>query len=456
VITTLNLDLQKIVEKMTKHYLEKKGEYGIHNAAVMLADTRNCEIKALMGSGDYFNSKIHGQINGTRAKRSPGSTLKPFIYALAMDQGLIHPYTVLQDTPQSFSDYNPENFDKEFLGPLKAKEALILSRNIPAIHLAQQLKNPSLYQFLQHSSINLKPENFYGLSLVLGSAEMTMEELLSLYTMLANRGVWRPLSMQKKALPISEKRLLSPEASFLTLDMLRQTSRPSLNPISSEHQLPVCWKTGTSSGYRDGWTVGVFGPYVLGVWIGSFTNEGHPSFIGATEAAPLFFNIVEAINQYAGPLTDLVKATPDMNLTKVEVCDATGLLPSCHCANLVKTWFIPGKSPIKKDTFHCLKVFSQQDKLIKETQGLAPKILSPKKDFVYTLSLSKPDQEMIFCATGDVDVTKLYWFVNHDYIGQTERDKPLTWQAKAGSFLLRVVDNQGRSAVQKLTVELIK
>ncbi len=148
----------------------------------MLVDTRSMEVKVLVGSASFHNTAILGQVDGTLSYRSPGSALKPFIYALALDQGLIHPNTVLKDVPQSYGSYNPENFDKDFNGPIKAKDALILSRNIPAVTLAEQLRKPSLYEFLQQAGINhLKSEKFYGLALALGGAEINMQELTELY-----------------------------------------------------------------------------------------------------------------------------------------------------------------------------------------------------------------------------------------------------------------------------------
>jgi penicillin-binding protein 1C len=123
VVSTLNLKLQELIEKITRQYLAQRQLYGINNAALMLVDTRDMGVKALIGSGNYFDASIAGQVNGTKVKRSPGSTLKPFIYALAIDQGLIHPCTVLKDTPSNFNGYHPENFDKNFLGPIQAKEA---------------------------------------------------------------------------------------------------------------------------------------------------------------------------------------------------------------------------------------------------------------------------------------------------------------------------------------------
>ncbi len=484
VLTTLNLELQKTVEKITQQYLQKHCEQGLCNAAVMLVDARNLEIKALMGSGNYFSDSIHGQINGTLAKRSPGSAIKPFIYALAMDQGLIHPCTVLYDIPSNYAGYAPENFEHDFLGPIKAKDALVLSRNIPALSLTHQLKAPSLYQFLQQASVSrLRPEESYGLSIALGSAELTMHELAGLYAMLLNRGIWHPLRAKIDDAHSQGVSLLSQEASFLTLDMLRSTPYP----YKPQEQVPVYWKTGTSSGYRDAWSVGIFGPYVLAVWLGDFDNKAHTAFIGAKSAAPLFFSLIDAISKEIGSLPDLVTPAPDMNLTKVMVCEASGALPNPHCPNLASTWFIPGKSPIAKDTLHrevadknlqtsvqacrppdILQIYSEtglphrmplqgsyEISCLECYEGEAPRIISPKQDVVYALRRPKKENTILFSAAAGADVNTLYWFLNETFIGKTSRSQPLAWQASSGKFSVRVIDDRGRSTSQQLVVEAV-
>jgi len=136
IYTTLDSGLQLMIERITHRYLARKRTLGVYNATVLLIDTKSMAVKASMGSANFFNPTIGGQINGVEIKRSPGSTLKPFIYGLALDQGLIHPNTVLKDVPHRFNGYNPENFDYDFMGPIKAKDALVLSRNIPAIFLS--------------------------------------------------------------------------------------------------------------------------------------------------------------------------------------------------------------------------------------------------------------------------------------------------------------------------------
>ena len=493
IMTTIDLRLQTSIERVTRHYIARKSFLGVNNAAVLLLDTRNMEIKTMLGSADFFNKSISGQINGTQIKRSPGSTLKPFIYGLAIEQGLIHPATVLKDVPHSFGRYNPENFDNDFVGPIKAKDALILSRNIPAIYLAEQLKHPTLYEFLQQAGVtDLKSESYYGLALVLGGAELSMQELTGLYAALANGGLWQPLHFTKYQHPVPGKRLLSAEASYLVMDMLKDTPLPGAQFSSSSLlQNAAAWKTGTSSGFRDAWTIGIVGPYVLAVWVGNFNNTGNPAFIGKDIAAPLFFEITQAINTQDNSLHDRQPSSDQLNLTRIEVCKASGMLPTRYCQETEKVWFIPGKSPIKTDTIFrevaingktglrtchfdshtrfeiyefwssdLLRIFKRagiqrripppyDPDCIMNSQtgeGLAPTITSPQTQVNYITRDKTATQTILpFSAVVDADVRNLYWFVNETFVGKTTRDKSYLWQATQGNFVVRVVDDYGRS-----------
>ena len=497
--TTLNLSLQKTVTHITKRYLERKAYLGVNNAAVLIVDSRDMNVKVMLGSADFFNRKISGQINGTEIKRSPGSTLKPFIYGLAIDQGLIHPGTVLKDVPHSFGNYNPENFDNDFAGPIKAKDALILSRNIPAVYLADQLRHPSLYEFLQQANVtDLKSESYYGLALVLGGAEISMAELVSMYAMLANDGIWKPLLLTNEKNKILDKRLLSKEASFLVLDMLKDTQPPENVNVGSK-QMATAWKTGTSSGFRDAWTVGVFDPYVMAVWIGNFDNHNNPAFIGKDIAAPLFFEIENAIQNQFGPLPVLNKFPERMHLTKVDVCKASGMLPTRYCKDTEPVWFIPGKSPIKTDTIYreiaidsktglrackfdqstkfeiyefwssdLLKIFKRAgiarrippvydpscENKSNIQNGFSPQIISPKPAVNYVARFSSNNLIIPLTAVVDADVSNVHWFVNETYLGKIPREQSYFWKAKPGHYIVRVVDDYGRSDVRDVNVEL--
>ncbi|KTD20061.1 penicillin binding protein 1C, peptidoglycan biosynthesis [Legionella lansingensis] len=500
VVTTLDVRFQHILSRITRHYINRKKYLGVYNASVLLVDTRDMGVKGMVGSIDFFNKEINGQINGTNTKRSPGSTLKPFVYGLAFDQGLIHPNTVLKDVPHSFGSYNPENFDYEFMGPIKAKDALILSRNIPAIYLASQLTHPSLHQFLVDAQVShLRPESYYGLALTLGGAELTMQELTTLYAMLVNKGIWHPLRMRTDEPADAGERLLSPEASFLVLDILKDTPRPEGHAISSHHQaLPIYWKTGTSSGYRDAWSVGAFGPYVLAVWIGNFDNKSNPAFVGKNIAAPLFFELIEAIQQEKGPIPGIEQHPEHLHLEHVDVCKASGMLPTRYCQDTEMTWFIPGKSPIKSDTIYrevaidkntglrtchfnentrfevyefwptdLLKIFKQagiQRRVPPPYEsrcstignlGLSPQITSPQTELSYIIRVNSDQKTKIpLTAVTDADIQYIYWFINESFIAKTRPDKPFLWEAHPGKFIVRVVDDHGLSDAREVVIQM--
>ncbi|HLJ50336.1 MAG TPA: penicillin-binding protein 1C [Bryobacteraceae bacterium] len=497
--TTLDASTQRLVERQVRRYIDQYGDRGIRNTSALLVDTRDMAVKAWVGSADYWNQSIDGQVDGVLAKRSPGSALKPFIYGMALDQGILHPRTILRDAPESFGAFTPENFDGHFLGPIPAEEALVRSRNIPAVWVSMQLKQPTLYGFLQSAGISgLQPESHYGLALALGGGEVTMEELATLYAMLANQGVLRPIRRTTTAQSEPGPQLLSPEASFITLDMLQHNPRPDDDGAPSlRARWPVVWKTGTSWGFRDAWSAGVVGPYVLVVWIGDFTGKGNPSFIGVEAAAPLFFRIADALN-LAHANETFPDPPPPPGVSKVAVCAASGDLPNAWCPHTVDTWYIPGKSPIRVSQLHravamdiasgrpaCppyspettrFEVFefwsSDMRKQFREAgiprrspptlpscaadeTGDAPRIASPLLGVTYTLRQSRPDTVISLDATAAAGVQSLFWFDGSSLIAKSAVGSgALPWHPQSdGAHLIRVIDDHGRSAERDLQVQ---
>jgi len=497
--SSINLPVQFAIKQLVDNYITQNRGAGIRNAAVLLLDATTMRVQALVGSANFWDTGIAGQVNGATAKRSPGSILKPFIYALALDQGLVHPHTILADTPTSFGSFNPENFDGRFIGPISAQDALIRSRNIPALNLAAGLRKPNLYGFLQQAGIaDLADERHYGLSLVLGGGEVTMEELAQLYALLANKGELRTLQYRSDGKdgtgrPVS---LISPAAAFITLDMLSHNARPdSGRPAFPE----VAWKTGTSWGFKDAWAVGVAGHYVLVTWVGNFNNSGNTAFVGIKTAAPLFFNLIDSLRAQRllpGLDTDLPGDKPD-NVVPIDVCAASGDLPNLDCPTLAKTWFIPGKSPIKTSTLHRAVYFdrnsgavvckdspnnrkeiyefwsSELSKLFAEAGmprrqppslpdcydavaggDAAPQIMSPSLGAIYTLCLGKPAS--IGLRANSSGSRALFWFANKSFVGKTDASETLSWSpGHSGRYLVRAVDAQGRSASREISVEFV-
>lgn len=500
--STLDLGMQQMLERRIAQYIDANASAGLHNASAMLIDYRTMEVKAVVGSAGFFDDSIQGQVNGTLAKRSPGSALKPFIYALAIDQGVIHPRSVLKDAPTSFGPFSPENFDGAFVGPITAHDALIRSRNVPAVALAAKLAQPSLYQFLRSAGVSrMASERHYGLALALGGGEVTMEELVTLYAMLANRGVLQPVRYTRDEATTVGTRLLSDEASFMVLDMLRDNPRPDVPDALRAQGMPVAWKTGTSWGFRDAWTAGVFGPYVLAVWVGNFDGSGNPAFVGIHAAAPLFLQLVDAVKA-ARPGLDAPAFRMPPGIAQVNVCAASGDLPNVDCPQTVSTWFIPGKSPIRVSQVHRrLRVDTRNGRLacadtplrfVREEvyefwpsdilrlyeqagvprrrppadgdcrdapalAGMRPQITSPLTGVVYPVRAARLGTEPVpLAANADADVRTIYWFVDSAFVGIGKPGMALQWSpVRAGDFEVSAVDERGRSDTRPLRIQLL-
>lgn len=503
VATTLDLKLQTLLELQLSQYVEMHKNIGIKNGAAMIVDFRTMDIVALAGSADFFDDKILGQVDGTRAKRSPGSTLKPFIYGLAMDQALVHPASLVKDAPTTFGAWSPENFDRDFAGPVSVHDALIRSRNVPAIQIAAQLHGPSLYEFLRNAGVaGLKDEDFYGLALALGGAETTMQELVRLYAMLGNEGELKPLRRKASDPVDAGRRLLSPEASYLVLDMLKDNPRPRQGFEQNwlQDQTPVPWKTGTSFSFRDAWSVGLVGPYVVAVWIGNFDGESNPAFVGAEAAGPLFFAIVDALKAEGLPPVP-VKSLP--KIKDVEVCALSGKIPGPHCHHKVMTKFIPGKSPIGVCDIHralpidnasglrscallnrpsheevfefwdsdILRLFRQAgiprrlpprwhpscDVATKSRHGVSPQITSPRRNVIYNVRVkNQRTEKLAFLATTDADAQHVYWFLDNAFLGVADAGQAFFWDPKPGAFRVRVVDDLGRVNETHIKVAVVE
>ncbi|SES38015.1 penicillin-binding protein 1C [Rhizobium sp. NFR03] len=284
--TTLVAPVQAALEAVAKSAAERGGPR--ISVAMVMADAATGEILAEVGSSDYFDSSRKGWIDMTRVPRSPGSTLKPFIYGLAFEEGLISQETVIEDRPADFFGYRPRNFDMTYQGDVTIRQALQLSLNVPAIRLLDAVGPSRLMLRMRRAGIDpiLPPEETPGLAIGLGGLGVTLRDLVQLYAALANEG--RPVRLgdgvDAVPGPIAGEPMLDQAATWQVADILS-----GVLPPTGSARRGIAYKTGTSYGYRDAWSVGYDGRTVLGVWVGRADNGAVPGITGYATAAPILF-----------------------------------------------------------------------------------------------------------------------------------------------------------------------
>ena len=296
---SLDLNLQKDMLKILKDAMFSLKAKNANNAAAVVIDNKKMSVVAFIGSHD--ERARDGKNSALNMKRNTGSTLKPFIYSLALDSGLITPNSQLIDTQIYLNEYVPKNFSNDFLGLVSAKDALNFSLNIPVINLDLKLKDNSLYELLE--KVNLVDENkeFYGSSIVLGSAEMSLLDLAHLYTIYANGGVYRPLEFAGKNYKNEDKNitLISPQSAYLTAKMMSEASRSYLkNAWQYAQNTPkIAFKTGTSANSRDLYAIGVDENYTIAVWVGNFNAEKTDKLTGLNDVSKIVFDMFKITAQ---------------------------------------------------------------------------------------------------------------------------------------------------------------
>ena len=504
--TTLDLTLQTEMEKTITKEIAARKQRGITNAAAILVNYKTMETIAYIGSANYFNRDIYGENDGIRARRSPGSTLKPLIYATATDAGLIHGMTLLRDSRVNFGVYAPENSDNDFYGPILAHDALTHSRNIPAINLVREIGIKNFYKVLSDSGVsNLKPAEHYGVSVALGGAEVSMIELADIYATMANLGTRYTIRTEIDTAKEKIKQLLSPEAFFLTLDMLGHQTAPTKKiPFAKKINNPIThyWKTGTSSSYRDAWTAGIFGDFVLIVWVGNFDGTPNNAFSGAKSAAPIYFSLADTIANYYASIGTPIKnnkfITPELNIISVDMCEIGGGIAGPYCPQKVSSYFIPGKSPLTRNTIHrsipidnktglraCNadpktthnEVFEFWDseyvdmfnragikrktpptfvpncsQLETNEDWNSPIIVSPIQDTKIVITSNYDFESVGFMAFGTDTNAKLFWFLDDKTLGTTHNGETLEYNVPMGEHILRVTDTFGASSQMNFSI----
>lgn len=514
IYTTIDVKTQDTASRILHEYLEGLPA-GISTGAVVVMDTQSRHVLAMVGSHDFFDRSASGQVNGALAPRSPGSALKPFVYALAIEQGLITPETLVFDVPVTYAGYQPVNYDGKYNGYVTARRALARSLNVPAVNLYAQLEKNALHTFLRQAGMStFSPAKKYGLSLVLGGCEVNLLELTTLYAGLANMGAFAPYqltffdmpdhgvearqgALAVQSMEVVPQRLLREETSFIVTEMLTTLQRPDFPTAfeSTMHLPKIAWKTGTSYGHRDAWSVGYSPTFTIGVWLGNFDGKGSPRLSGADTATPILFALFTALT--AQGKHEWFTRPKDMKTQ--EVCALSGQPVSSNCPTRKRDVYISGVSPVGACTIHkrvyvdkatghsvcshcwnaqtntsvlleewpataatwlaengfALPVFPAHNPLCTGTlAGAAPIILSPAKDTVYYIRDGVPlaHQKIRLSASTSNRTQQLFWFLNGELIFKGRAGQQYWLPPVKGQHVLTCVDGEGRSTSRPLHI----
>ncbi|MGQ9630446.1 MAG: penicillin-binding protein 1C [bacterium] len=527
--TTIIREHQQNLEEMVRQHMKHLSSRGIRNGAALVVETESGKVRAYVGSQDFFDWGSKGQVDGVQAPRSAGSILKPFLYALCIDEGLILPQTMIKDVPSNFGSFSPTNANMKFGGLVSAKEALVNSLNVPAVRLLNEYGVYKFYLFLKSAGLRtlFRPPDDYGLTLIIGGAEVNLYDLAMLYRGLGNGGrfgllrlleeeangpalsqpirrgqrwIDRPDGKGHAAARPYSRSLISPGASYLTLNMLRELKRPDAEYYWEQYQnqWPLAWKTGTSYGQRDAWAVGVSPQWTIAVWVGNFDGEGDANLRGSSCAAPLLFDIFNYLPK--DPQKSWFER-PTADLSPVEICLETGFLAGPDCENRVAVEAPRRMKPLKLCPYHksiyvtsdekhrvcslcwepggykrVTRLFYPPDvaQYLRERGQIIADIPPHKKECPGrsghdSLQIVYPQQDARLWIPRDLDgslqkVTLraahlekgqlVYWYLDHVFKGTSRERHAMAVDLQRGWHTLEVVDEEGNRDRKRFYVDL--
>jgi penicillin-binding protein 1C len=501
--TTLVMKLQGKAEIITKNYVQRITPLGIKNATVFVINNQTNEVEVYVGSADFNSNLDGGQVDGIRAIRSPGSTLKPLLYATAFDLGLVNPKTIINDVPSNFSGFEPANFDQKFHGKVTMEYALANSLNIPAVKTLKEVSTPIFVEQLKRADFQAIKNNSskLGLSLILGGCGVSLEELTTLFSAFAKSGKFSKPSFYKtradkeNSQNIPGQQIISEEASYIITKILNQVTRPDLpNNYDYTYRLPkIAWKTGTSFGKKDAWSIGYNAKYTVGVWVGNFSGEGVPELSGANIASPLLFEIFNAIDYNGNANWFQIPKQLEMR----EVCAETGEVPNTFCTYQILDYYRPGISNSKLcehlkevsvneyETISYCKSCEPSDGLHKKLfpnyapellayyelnhilhenipphnplctrvfgNAKSPKIVFPVDGAEYYLNKLE-NQKLMLNSQVSSDVLFVNWYINDQFLQKARASKPVFYKPAAGKNKISCVDDKGRNTDVEVVV----
>ncbi|HEX3019281.1 MAG TPA: penicillin-binding protein 1C [Chitinispirillaceae bacterium] len=492
VTTTLDMKIQGHVESIIRRYSRDYHEYGVANMAVLVINNINSEVSAYAGSQDYYDTARSGRVDGVKAPRSSGSLLKPLLAARAIDRGPWVIQSRIQDIPTFYGTFAPSNAAKDFQGIVTVEQMLIQSLNIPAVRLLYEYGYNDFYSDLKEMGVStlLRRADGYGLSIILGGAEVSLWDMCRIYSGLSNEGLIRSTKIVTgEGDTYDTSRLCSPGASWLILSSINKLNRPDNEKYweSFSEQIPVAWKTGTSYGQKDAWAIGVNKQWTIGVWVGNFTGESNTFLGGAVSAAPVMFTLFRQLTDLSRPVWF---QCPEYDLKRITVCSASGYLPGPYCPQTTevlqpsKAWkteqcpwhrkIVIDKKSGKEVCSRCWSGIDRKDTVlliypaaaveIMRSKGLSTDIMPAHLSVCNAvqvkennLSIEYPvngitifiprdldgEYQQVVCKASGETNSIIYWYLDGDFIGETKdiHNKAIT--CNSGKHVLSIFNNDG-------------
>ncbi|MBD2200784.1 MULTISPECIES: penicillin-binding protein 1C [Calothrix] len=447
--TTIDRPLQQFVEAQVQQVLASLSANNVHDAAALVIDNRTGEVLAYVGSPNYFDEAKLGRNDGVQALRQPGSTLKPFVYELALAKGVIRPNAILADVPAHYAIpgaklYSPTDYTQKFQGPVRVRVALANSLNIPAVRVLEKVGVPAFLEHLRQlgfEHLNQTPE-YYGLGLTLGSGEVSLWELAKAYVTMARQG--ETASLVSTISQTSNSKPQTPNPNPITwqliIDMLSDNhARATAFGVDSVLHLPfpTAVKTGTSSNFRDTWTVGFTTDYTVATWVGNFTGEPMRQVSGVTGAAPLWNRIMLHLHEHHEP----ENFPSPQGLVQLPICAISGLKPTPDCASVVQEYFYPADK-IAYENPQPGGLSAEYDEWLAKQQPATfntsnLRIISPNNGDLFLLYPGEQtSQKLEFKLIGKT-AEAVEWRLNGEKLAM-DTAKSLFWQIRPGNWTLEV------------------
>ncbi len=430
VSTTLDYDIQRFVSETLKEHISLLKSKNVNDGAAIVVENKSGNILAYVGSiGEGSHASY---VDGVRAKRQAGSTLKPFLYALAIDKHLLTAASIILDSPvditTEYGIYKPQNYENDFKGFVTLRTALASSLNVPAVRTLSLVGLENFFKKLKESGFkNLRNADYYGHSLALGSVDVTLYELVNAYRMLANEGIYSNLKLRNEDISYPQFQVFSPETVFIISDILSDREARSYtfsleNPLNTKYRSSV--KTGTSKDMRDNWCIGYTNKYTVGIWVGNFSGEAMWNVSGITGAAPIWLSIMNYLHK---DNIDRRIELPDGIVKKPVIIDSTNLSEKDE-------WFIKGTEPSKIENSRYIISLNEH--------YIIPHIVYPPDGTIITLDPDIPDEMQKIIIEAKPASNEILWLFDGKATGRNTKT-PLILIPATGKHSVQLIDING-------------